>query len=175
MAEITSVTSEALQAKVRELLPSQKGFGEDLQAQNVIVPVIDLTATAEGLDVPLYQQQALSFADITAFQSVNNTVSLANSPGFWRIYGNFNVWTTSAAVFGEFRISDGLSTKTISSVLASSGTVGASTPFDFTIFLNAGDSLSVISSAATVYVTGSYRQIADSNGNPINPTGFTPQ
>ena len=48
MAEITSVTSEALQRKVRELLPSQRGFGEDLQAQNVIVPIVDLTRSAEG-------------------------------------------------------------------------------------------------------------------------------
>ena len=38
MPQITPITSEALQAKIRQLLPSQIGFGEDLQAQNVIVP-----------------------------------------------------------------------------------------------------------------------------------------
>ena len=32
MPQITSVTSESLQATVRRLLPSQVGFGEDLQA-----------------------------------------------------------------------------------------------------------------------------------------------
>ena len=45
---ISSVTSEALQLKLRQLLPSQQGFGTDLTASNTIVPVIDLTAAAEG-------------------------------------------------------------------------------------------------------------------------------
>ena len=48
MAQITQITSEALQATIRRLLPSQQGFGEDLQASNVITPIIDLTPTAEG-------------------------------------------------------------------------------------------------------------------------------
>ena len=48
MAEIVPVVSEALEAQIRDLLPSQRGFGEDLQASNVITPIIDLTAAAEG-------------------------------------------------------------------------------------------------------------------------------
>ena len=175
MAQITSITSEALQAKIRQLLPSQQGFGEDLQAQNVIVPVIDLTNAAEGLDVPLYQQQAFSFADITSFQAVNTTVTLANTPGFWRVYGMINAYTGSSAVFGQFEVTDGAATKTIASVLAAGGVQGASVPFDFIFFLTAGETISATSSATTVYVTGNYRQVADVNGIPINPTGFTPQ
>ena len=87
MAQITSVTSESLQAKIRELLPSQQGFGEDLQAQNVIVPIVDLTAAAEGSDVPLYQQQAIAFGSQTAFDVSNTTTVIANTAGFYRIFG----------------------------------------------------------------------------------------
>ena len=59
--QITSVTSESLQAQIRALLPSQEGFGTDLMAQNVIVPVIDLTAAAEGSTVPQYLQNSVKF------------------------------------------------------------------------------------------------------------------
>ena len=45
--ETAPVTSEALQSTVRRLLPSQQGFGSDLEATNLIQPVIDLTPTAE--------------------------------------------------------------------------------------------------------------------------------
>ena len=48
MAQLISITSEALQATVRRLLPSQQGFGEDLQATTVVTPIIDLTPSAEG-------------------------------------------------------------------------------------------------------------------------------
>ena len=44
--EIITVNSEALQTTIRDLLPSQNGFGSELQASNVITPIIDLTATA---------------------------------------------------------------------------------------------------------------------------------
>ena len=50
--EITPITSEALQAVIRRLLPSQRGFGDDLQATNLITPIIDLTPTAEGSSIP---------------------------------------------------------------------------------------------------------------------------
>ena len=45
MAQLINLTSEALQATIRRLLPSQQGFGEDLQATNVVTPIIDLTPT----------------------------------------------------------------------------------------------------------------------------------
>ena len=44
--EIITVNSEALQTQIRDLLPSQNGFGSELQASNVITPIIDLTAAA---------------------------------------------------------------------------------------------------------------------------------
>ena len=72
---ISTVTSEALQLKLRQLLPSQQGFGSDLSASDTIIPIIDLTAAAEGSDVSESLQQALAFGSITAF-SENNSLSL---------------------------------------------------------------------------------------------------
>ena len=51
MSQIIPIVSEALQATVRRLLPSQNGFGEDLQASNVIVPIVNLTPSAEGTEL----------------------------------------------------------------------------------------------------------------------------
>ena len=66
---ISSVTSEALQLKLRQLLPSQQGFGTDLSASDTIIPVIDLTQAAEGSGLPSYLQTALAFSSITPFRS----------------------------------------------------------------------------------------------------------
>ena len=65
--EIITVNSETLQAQIRDLLPSQAGFGSELRASNVITPIIDLTATAEGSGLPQDFARALAFGSQTAF------------------------------------------------------------------------------------------------------------
>ena len=69
--QIITVNSEALQTQIRDLLPSQNGFGSELQATNVITPVIDLTAAAEGSGLTTDLARALAFGSQTAF-SVQN-------------------------------------------------------------------------------------------------------
>ena len=59
--EIITVNSEQLQATVRNLLPSQNGFGSELQATNIITPIIDLTPSAEGTVLRQDLQKALTF------------------------------------------------------------------------------------------------------------------
>jgi len=178
MAQITSVTSEALQAKIRDLLPSQQGFGEDLQAQNVIVPIIDLTAAAEGAGVNQNLQDALAFGSQTAFEINNTTTVLANSPGFWRVtagYTNFN--NTTGDINCSLSMSDGLSTKTVwknrLSVTSPAVQVNGG-DIDFIFFLASGESISGTAGIYS-YLAGSYRQIADVNGKAVNPSGFSPQ
>ena len=171
MAEIVPVTSEALEAQIRDLLPSQRGFGEDLQASNVITPIIDLTAAAEGTTVPEYQQQAIAFGSQTAFTAQNASAVILNTTGFYRVFG-----TAIVRGFGDltFTMSDGLSTKTIYTVLADTGGNFA-IQYDFIVFLSAGDSMTAVSNSADNSLRGSTRQVADVNGNPVNPVGFTPQ
>lgn len=175
MAEITSVTSEALQARIRTLLPSQIGFGEDLQASNVILPVIDLTSTAEGSILPQYLQTAINFGG-TAFDANNSTATLANTGGFYRVTaGVVATRTSTVTVSGSLQLNDGATTKKLWAVeLVNTSNAGfISENVDYTIYLNSGDTLTAVSDSATVRFIGSVRQVADINGNLINPTGFT--
>jgi len=178
MAQITSVTSESLQAKIRELLPSQQGFGEDLQASNVITPVIDLTATSEGSGLGTSLQQAIAFGSQTAFSAQNATDVVVNTTGFYRIFGTAS-GTPTSGVGGNvyFEMSDGLSTKTVWRLeFRSSGNEPAvSESFDFIVFLASGESISAVSSAVNFKIQGSSRQVADVNGNLTNPSGFVTQ
>ena len=152
-------------------------------AQNVIVPVIDLTSAAEGSTTPLFMQQALAFGSQTAFNANNSTDVIANSPGFYRIFGNSTQKSTAAGgnVSTSLTMSDGLSVKTIWSQemvdLASGVTPRqfVTANFDLVVFLAAGESVSAVSSSANCHIIGSSRQVADVNGNLINPSGFNPQ
>jgi hypothetical protein len=176
--QIIQITSEALQKKIRNLLPSQQGFGVDLQASNVIVPIVDLTAAAEGSTTGTDLQTALAFGSQTAFAAKSSTVVVANTAGFYRIFGTSSVETNTGFDTGtEFQMSDGLSTKAIWKFTCAldSSKSGYSTQYDFIVFLRSGDSISAISDAPGAFIEGSVRQIADVNGNLVNPSGFTPQ
>lgn len=178
MAQIRPITSEALEAQIRNLLPSQAGFGEDLQATNVITPIIDLTAAAQGETTGQNLQTAIAFGSSTAFSIINATTTLMNSPGFWQITYSSHCGYGTGATVTNFNITDGLSSKTFWSHFASgvpSGTGSAALTGYLIVFLRAGDSVSGQSNGAYGALTGSYRQIADVNGNLVNPNGFTPQ
>ena len=77
--EVAQVTSNDLEATVRQLLPSVAGFGSRLGAQNVIVPIVDLTPTAEGSVLRTDLQTALAYGSQTAF-NISNTCLLYTSP-----------------------------------------------------------------------------------------------
>jgi hypothetical protein len=180
---ISTVTSEALQLKLRQLLPSQQGFGTDLSASDTIIPVIDLTRAAEGSDTPETLQRALAFGSQTAFNVVNATTTLINTTGFYDVSGAINLLIpigSASAPNINFSLTDGLSTKVIYGydTFANPGS-GAASAFSFnvlfTVFLNAGESLVCTSSATTASFVGSVRQIADNNGTLVQPVGFTPQ
>jgi len=173
--EIITVNSEELQSQIRDLLPSQNGFGSELQASNVITPIIDLTATAEGSKLPVSMQQALAFGSQTAFDANNSSVLLMNSPGFWRVTGAASVAVSSGGFFGvTFQMTDGLSTKDVwrLAIGGNGGDQNASCNYDLVFFLRPGDSLSALSGASGCVLAGSYRQIATGDGTLVNPTGF---
>ena len=174
MAQITSITSESLQAQVRRLLPSQVGFGEDLQAVNVITPIIDLTPAAEGSQLPDDLARAINFTDATTISTSNATNTHATTPGFYRIIGATSTDPTSGATgYGWIQITDGLSTKV---VWGSQSLQGVDThtmvSFDLIIFLDTGESLQTTANG-NGFMKGSVRQVADRYGTISNPTGFT--
>lgn len=178
MSQIISITSEALQATIRRLLPSQQGFGEDLQASNVIIPTIDLTPSAEGSEVRQDLQTALSFNSQTVMPTGTGTNDVITNTGFFRVFGMANCRTEPAANREViFTLDTGLSTKNIWSLRVLQGNsdnLPFSQQFDFVVFLNAGEKLTqTVSSDCTV--RGSTRQIATITGELVNPSGFNPQ
>lgn len=177
MAQVRSVVSEALEAQIRNLLPSQNGFSEDLQASNVITPIIDLTAAAEGTSTPEILQTALAFGSNTAFSAAGTTVTLANSPGFYRITGVMSITSNSGAQYdGSIDISDGLSSKQLLAYQSRAVAGGlTSQNIDIVVFLRSGDSVSATTSNAAALLAGSTRQIANVTGDLVYPVGFTPQ
>ena len=174
MAQITSVTSEALQAEIRRLLPSQQGFGEDLQASNVITPVIDITGAADGSVLPSYLQTSLNFS--TTNVEVQNSAGLvANTSGFYKILATFCFRGSSTDSSGRIYIYDGSSTNTILKYRVDGNTTNTSVDGNnnFNVFLRSGDELYAISDATACVVNVSATPIASVNGVLINPLGFT--
>ena len=171
MAQITSITSEALQASIRKLLPSQQGFGEDLQASNVITPIIDLTSSAEGSLLAENLQTALDFAS-DDFNVSNTTTTIVNTPGFFRVIGTVTSQNDPADFL--FQLSDGSTHKNVyGGTTNGTGFEGFGFQYDFVVFLRAGDELKAKTTDSLTQLRGCTRQIATVNGVLINPLGFT--
>lgn len=146
-------------------------------AQNVIVPVIDLTSAAEGSTVPQMLQTAINFGGANAFSASNSTAVIANTAGFWRINGISQILSVSSqGISNKLNMSDGLSTKTIlGHEVGANVTLATAIEVDLIVFLDSGDSISAVSNDGKAKFVGSARQIADINGTLINPVGFNPQ
>ena len=146
-------------------------------AQNVIVPVIDLTSAAEGSTVGENLQTAMAFGSQTAFSFSGTSGVIANTTGFYRIYAASTIEGASGTDhYNRLTMSDGLSTKIIWEHFASqTGNVLTALNIDITVFLASGESVNGVSSGTVTGLIGSVRQIADVNGNLVNPSGFNPQ
>ncbi len=59
------------------MLPSQGGFGAgvDFSASTMVIPIVDLTESAEGSDVRVDLQSALSHKTVTSTHSIANTTT----------------------------------------------------------------------------------------------------
>ena len=177
MAQITSVTSESLQTQVRRLLPSQQGFGEDLQASNVITPVIDLTSTAEGSVLPEFLQTALDSSTGHNNLDLTGSTTIITTTGFWRLVGTMSHKAATGDIRTSIIINDGAADNIIFSLTTDSDSStddpNANIVFDLVAYVKAGESVIVNLGSSNTNVDISYRQIADINGNLVNPAGFT--
>ena len=172
--EIITVNSEELQTLIRDLLPSQNGFGSELQATNVITPIIDLTATAEGSTLRSDLQTALALGSQTAFGVENSSQTLATSPGFYKIIGASVIGSSTGTNKNSVSIA-GVSTSSIwihTTPGLSAGTSTTSLLCDIIVWLKAGETLTVESNSVNARFSGSVRQVADSTGAFVNPQGF---
>ena len=167
MAEEFVIKSQAIEDKVNQLLPSQGGFqaGVDFSASTMVVPVVDLTETAEGGTTRQDLQSALSLTSITSFNISNGTSTIINTTGYFRIFGVANGFGSGTQ---KIELTDGTTTKEIIRFVSQTD-AEIQTLFDFLVFVAAGDSVVVDSDAGTTRITGCSRQIADINGNLVNP------
>ena len=173
--EIITVNSEDLQTQIRDLLPSQNGFGSELQASNVITPIIDLTRSAEGSGLPEYLQRAASFGSITSFDVVNTTSTIVNTTGFYQI--NFYATVRNTASLNgicTIQINDGVTSKQMFEMgLGAGSDIFEQGSFhEMIVFLPAGHALTMTSNGTASKLAGYVRQIATGDGTLIPPNGF---
>tara|TARA_Y100000004_G_scaffold19624_1_gene20167 strand:- start:180 stop:734 length:555 start_codon:yes stop_codon:yes gene_type:complete len=169
------IVNSGLEAQVAALLPSVAGYGGNLRSTNTIIPVVDLTAAAEGSNVPESLQQALAFGSQTAFEITSGTTALANTPGFWRLIGVVSGYVSGTNIRqATFDMSDGVSTKEVWNARFLNGVTATNIaiPFDFIVFLAAGESISGTIVDTGLTIGGSYRQVATLDGTLVTPSGF---
>ena len=175
MAQEFTIKSEQIESKINQLLPSQGGFGAgvDFSASTMVIPIVDLTETAEGSSLRQDLQSAFSHNTGTVFNIANTTTTILNTTGYYRVLGVVNMRLSSVStVTAEFNLNDGTTNKEIFkfSTLDTSGSAGlTNTPFDFIIKLDAGDSFTGTTDSDLGNLSGIARQIADINGNLVNP------
>ena len=173
--EIITVNSEPLQKTVRDLLPSQAGFGSELQASNVITPIIDLTPTAEGSVLRQDLQTCYSYGSLTAISATSGTVNLATTPGFNRVRGtvvvNCSASATANVTIDLFDCATPISILDFRKNGAGSVAAVINEQFDFMVFLDS-DTICRASIAGACFIQSTTQQIATLTGDLIDPAGF---
>lgn len=167
------IKSATLEDKINQLLPSQGGAqaGVDLSASTTIIPIVDLTESAEGSNLREDLQTSLSLTTMTSFSVANATTTLVNTTGYFRVKGIAYARALSGTNrTATLQLTDGTTTKDIF-VINWNANTGESfvQEFDFNIFLRAGESLVAVSNDGFMVINGSTRQLADISGNLTNP------
>lgn len=165
MAQEFFINSSRLEDKVKNLLPSQGGAGAgfDLSASTQIIPIIDLTESAEGSELRADLQSALSFSSVTFTSITGSTETIINNTGYWRVFGQSYVNGGNS----EFFLSDGV-TDTRIFRLRSTAAIAENFIFDFIVKLAAGESLKGTTSGGNNLDTAT-RQLATIAGELVDP------
>lgn len=174
MAQEFTIKSQEIEDKINQLLPSQGGFqaGVDFSASTMVIPIVDLTETAEGSSLRQDLQRSISFTTANAFEVANATTTLLNTTGYYNFRGLISAVATGANLNANFEISDGTTQKELFNFYVNSmatTTALSAVPFNFDVKLGAGDSIIANSDNTAIILSGTFRQIADINGNLINP------
>jgi hypothetical protein len=173
MAQEFTINSQAIESKINSLLPSQgnAGAGIDFSASTMVIPIIDLTETAEGSQVRADLQTALSFNSVSEFSVSGTTSTLINTTGYYRVFGAIATQTsTTVSISNSFLLNDAVSTKTIWGLVTkiTDNRTMLDDTFDFVVFLRAGDTLSAQAGNNST-IKGSTRQIATLTGDLVDP------
>lgn len=146
------------------------------------MPIIDLTPSAEGSSLAVDLQRAVSFGAVTSIDITNTTRGgIVDTPGFHKI----SITATGLAdsdttLTSNVEIYDGTTYKVlydfkVARAASGSGYRPIQPVFDFIVYLNAGEAVVATETSTDNRLTGHTYQIADVNGNTINPSGFVAQ
>tara|TARA_R110000737_G_C14318144_1_gene439179 strand:- start:85 stop:618 length:534 start_codon:yes stop_codon:yes gene_type:complete len=171
------INSQDLENKIRQLLPSQGGAGAgfDLSASTQIIPIIDLTESAEGSNLRGDIQSSLSLNSVTNIDISNGTSTIINTTGYFRIFGNIYISSRNSPSTGSsatLQLTDGSTTKVIYKVLENSLdnlALNQNVHLDFLVLLEAGQSLTGTTSDSQSTMTITTRQIASLDKTLTNP------
>ena len=170
MAQEFTINSSAIESKINQLLPTQGGFepGVDFSASTMVIPIVDLTETAEGSSIreDLQRSDSLNNTDIAV---TNTATTVLTTTGYFHFRGIATCYDNDSAELATIDITDGTTTKSLFVMRGDGSTSRRNDNFDFNVFLAAGNSIIVTSSSATTFVDGTFRQIADLSGNLVDP------
>ena len=172
MSQQFRVDSEALRDKLNDLLPSQSrgSIGVDLSGSTTIVPVVNLTETAEGSSLREDLQTASSFAS-TNVECIGNDKLLVNTTGYYKCVFSYTINTGGSNNFVRLYVDDGTTEKQVFRAKSyTSGTAGSiAGNMEIVVFLSAGNELRAQSNNTSSSICVSTHQIADINGTLVNP------
>ena len=169
MAQEFKINSTIIENKINQLLPSQGGFGAgvDFSASTMVIPIVDLTESAEGSNVRQDLQTAFSYNTITSFNVQNATnETIIDGTGYWRVIGTATMNKIDDSTDCELKLFDASASKTFLNwnVAKDARLVRE---FDVIVYIQAGQALKGTAASTTNAIRGCFRQIADIAGNLV--------
>jgi len=172
------INSTDLEDKINQLLPSQggRGAGVDLSASTTIIPIVDLTESAEGSAFRADLQTASSFSTTTVQGGgATGTQTVVNTTGYYKCVISYSIAGDGGANNVILRLNDGATTKIVWMQQTQNGSAATGANLHDTIelivFLSAGKTLEILHAGGSdCRYSISTHQIADVNGNLTNPT-----
>jgi hypothetical protein len=173
MSQQFRIDSDALRAKINSLLPSQSrgSINVDLTGQTTIVPVVDLTETAEGSTLREDLQSSASF-DVTSTEIANTTTTVISTTGFFKCFAQSGTIFAGGAGSQQIVISDGVTDKVLFDFQVFPEADGGVQFVEFIVCVGSGESVKVTSGGASQPIRFVSRQIATITGELVNPTAL---
>lgn len=173
MAQEFTIKSQDIENKINTLLPSQGGFqaGVDFSASTMVVPIVDLTETAEGSILRQDLQSAMSF-DVTSTEVKNTTTTVISTTGFFRCMAQSGTINAGGGGAQEIIITDGVTDKVLVDFQVFPEADGGTQFVDFLVCVGAGESIKVTSGGTSQPIRFVSRQVATIQGVLVNPTAL---
>ena len=168
---------EAIEEDLNSNFPSQGQGNPPLyySLSETVVPTYSINQVAEGSSLPTNLQTAYDFSTGQQFTTSNGSDTIISNTGFWQIQGAIGIPGGGTGTLAKISITDGVSTKPVYQIDDVNTTSDAPVivPFSFVVYLRSGDSVVQSVTGVTFTINTTFRQIADINGNLVNPLGYS--